>query len=767
MYTMKNISKYLGAGLLLLATACSQTQEGTYYTPNKDDAKAIHFIQSSIEKEFAQDVRDGVIDVEIARPGDKGAYTVYLTTKGVNDDIFTIPTEVTIPDGKHAVTIQVGVNLSKFVMGSSYKTTLYISDREALPGNNSAQVAQYSDKVTLSASFELEWETFYRTTESGETIPQLATYHYNGYYTGRDSGLEVEKAVGANIYRLKDWASGVTFKFIVHDDDTCTVPAQSIGYYNSNYNEYVYVADMAVYTGNDAAYSSYPCTFDKNTNTYSFYLIYYVSSGYFAQGKETLVFDSDLDTTPVVNIEFKGVETTSTGFKAPKLYFSPNSYTKFYKAAVIAGDITNNSTRQEQVRQLLIDDKLEAVTPVVKLYDTDESVWSVPKGNYTAVALAYDSVENPCKLYTQRFTCDLTGEYDIKVDEFEWYSSDNNPNYSPYTTLYWDMKVRNIVSMKYLCMATPIMEYLCEYYGQTLEELTMEMGREMPEETIEQMLSDEGRKGVFNTLDEGTDYTLALVMANSFGDTKFVSKAATTFGHFSKDFDQTKNFEDFIGAFNATATVSVSGGSGKTTAKYRIDITRVNDSEVIINGTSDMRDFTPELGAYYDKQKHMLIVEPQSAGTYNRNYAMFTLTDGMSYYWGSGSLAIGYIGDTLYWSASPYAGSNVYGYLFALFSSPVATSSSYLREYVGSKTYSFVSMTPLKMAPAATVSAKVAAPGQANFATIQAGDKTLRLELMSSDVITPAAKAVRETTPTRTPAAEGKRMRTDLVLRTL
>ena len=156
MYTMKNISKYLGAGLLLLAAACSQTQEGTYYTPNKDDAKAIHFIQSSIEKEFAQDVRDGVIDVEIARPGDKGAYTVYLTTKGVNDDIFTIPTEVTIPDGKHAVTVQVGVNLSKFVMGSSYKTTLYISDREALPGNNSAQVAQYSDKVTLSASFELE-----------------------------------------------------------------------------------------------------------------------------------------------------------------------------------------------------------------------------------------------------------------------------------------------------------------------------------------------------------------------------------------------------------------------------------------------------------------------------------------------------------------------------------------------------------------------------------------------------------------------------------
>ena len=51
---MKNISKYLGAGLLLFTAACSQTQEGDQYTPNKDDAKAIHFIQSSIQKEFPQ-----------------------------------------------------------------------------------------------------------------------------------------------------------------------------------------------------------------------------------------------------------------------------------------------------------------------------------------------------------------------------------------------------------------------------------------------------------------------------------------------------------------------------------------------------------------------------------------------------------------------------------------------------------------------------------------------------------------------------------------
>ena len=183
---MKNISKYLGAGLLLFTAACSQTQEGDQYTPNKDDAKAIHFIQSSIQKEFPQDAVQGVINVEIARPGNKGAYKVYLATKDDDYELFSVPAEATIPDGSHSVTVPVEVDLSNFVMGSNYKTTLYISSREARPGDNAAQVAQYSDKVTLSATYELEWETLYRTPGEGEEIPQLATYHYIGYYSGRD-----------------------------------------------------------------------------------------------------------------------------------------------------------------------------------------------------------------------------------------------------------------------------------------------------------------------------------------------------------------------------------------------------------------------------------------------------------------------------------------------------------------------------------------------------------------------------------------------------
>lgn len=758
---MKNISKYLGAGLLLLAAACSQTQEGTLYTPNKDDAKEIHFIQSSIEKEFAQDASSGMIDVEIARPGDKGSYKVYLTAKGDNAGLFTVPSEVVIPDGKHAVTIPVGVDLSNLVMGSSYKATLYISSREVRPGDNAAQVAQYTDKVTLSATYELEWETFYRTNGDGDVIPQLATYHYNGYYTGRDSGLEVEKAIGANIYRLKDWASGVTFKFIVHDDNSCTVPAQSIGYYNSNYNEYVYVSDMAVYTGNDAAYSSYPCTFDGK-DTFSFYLIYYVSTGYFAQGTEKLVFDTDIDTTPVVKISFKGIETTSTGFQAPKLAFSPNEYARSYKAAVVAGDITADKDAQEQVRQQIIDEKLEAVTPVVTLHKADESVWNVPKGSYTAVALAYDSLSNPCKLYTERFTCDPNGEYAPKSNEFEFYAPQNNPNYSPYTSLIWQMQTSNVAAMKYLCVKTNVADYLCEAMGVTLEELTAIRGYDIAEEMIEQLNSDEGRSTAFTTLDEGSTYVLALLMYNSFGDTAFVSKSTSTLGYFAKDFDQTKTLADFTGAFGVTATVDIDSQS--TEATFRMDISRINDRDVVINGMTDMRDFAPRLKGYYDKDLHMLIIEPQYAGPYDDAYATLGFTNGLSIFWGGASMAVGYIGDTLYWAASPYSPEEVNGYMFLLFSEPQASSSSYLRKYAGSKTYSAIKMKPMKLAPSQTT---VRNSEETRTGHIEADGRHFKTYLAGESIALPAKIAESAAAAAPAKAAEGKRMRTDLVLRTL
>lgn len=680
------------ASTLLLAVGCDKEQNGTIYTPSSDDAKEIHFIQSALSKEFPQGTESGTIEVEIARPSDKGELSVGLEKKGENGDSFKVPATVTIPDGSYSVKVPVEVNLGRLLAGSSLEATILISDRQEETGNG-AYVTQYSDKIKISVSYALEWQPYYRTDESGEQVRQTATYHYNAFYTGRDSGLTVDKAVGTNIFRVNDWASGVSFKFILNDDNSCTVPAQSIGYFNSNYEEYVKVADMAEYTGSKAAYSSYPCTYDGK-GTFSFYLIYYVSAGYFAQGSETLTFDGNEDKTPVVEIEFDGIETTETGFKAPRLSFYKNEYARFYKATVVSGDITEDTARQEEIKKLLSEDKKPGSAPVLTLYDDSSELWNVGSGNCTAVALAYDSTSNATMLYMKRFTCDPDGIYTPKVNKFEWRRDESNHLYSPYTTLFWDMQADNAVSLKYLCMRTDYLEYMESNLGQSAAEIAWERGNSVNEEFLQRLVSEDGFATVFNTLKQGLSYTLCVCIVNEFGDTTFVKKTASTKGYTASDFDKTKTVNDFIGAFKAKATVDQSSTSSEES--FRVDIYSLGGNDLTISGLSNTSDFTPEVKAYFDPESHSVIIEPQPLGRYKGNYVTLGLSDGLSIYWGGNSVSLGYVDGVIQMTPSPYSSAAVNSYQFLLFNSEQASSASYLRQSVGSKTYNSLSLEPFR-----------------------------------------------------------------------
>ncbi len=676
--------------LLLLAAGCDKEQKGTVFSPSADDSKEIHFIQSSLTKEFAQGTESGTIEIAVARPGCEGELSVELKMMGDDAESFTVPGTVTIPDGGYSVTVPVEVNLENLLVGSSLNAEILIYDRQE-ETDGGAYITGFSDKVTISVSYTLEWETYYRTDESGEKLPQTATYRYNAFYTGRDSGLEVEKAVGTNIFRVNDWASGVSFKFILNDDNSCTVPAQSIGYYNSNYNEYVKVSDMAVYTGNDAAYSSYPCTFDGK-DTFSFYLIYYVSAGYFAQGNETLTFDGEEDRTPVVEISFDGIETSETGFKAPRISFYKNDFTKFYKATVVSGDLTTDSAAQEEVKRILSEDGRPGSAPVLTLYEDSSELWNVGTGNCTAVALAYDENSDASVLYMRRFTCDPDGQYTPRVNVFEWKRDESNAMYSPYTTLFWEMQADNAVSLKYICMRTDYLEYIEKYQKQSVEELVWEKGNEVNEEYVGKLVSEEGFSTAFNTLKQGLSYTLCACIVNEFGDTTVVKKTASTKGYSPADFDRSKTADDFIGAFRASAAVANSSSSSE--ASFRVDIYSLGGDDLTISGLSNMNDFTPEVRAYFDSESHAVIIEPQQLGTYKGNYVTLGFSDGLSIYWGSSSIALGFIDGVIHMTSAPESAAAVNTYQFLLFSSEKATGSTYLRESVGSKSYSALSMEP-------------------------------------------------------------------------
>ena len=699
-------SIYLTALALIAAAGCSKEQEGTIYKPNADDAKEIHFIQSSLAKEFEQSATTGTMTIEVARPGNRGELTVYLSNKGTDAKAFSAPDYVTIPDGSYSADVNVDVDLASLNAGATFSTTLYITDRQEETGNGSALVSQYTDKIKLSASFALTWEPYYTTDEKGNEVQQTATYHYNAFYSGRDSGLKVEKAAGTNIFRLNDWASGVTFKFILNADNTCTVPAQSIGYYNSNYNEYVQVADMAVYTGNSAAYSSYPCTYDGKGN-FSFYLIYYVSAGYFAQGTETLTFDGSEDKTPEVAISFDGIETTETGFKAPRLSFSKNDYTKFYKATVVAGDITGDAARQEQVRTMLMADQKPGTVPVVTLYDDYSDLWNVAAGNCTAVALAYESDDAEPVLYLKRFTCDPAGIYAPKVNEFDWFNDESNPSYSPFSTLFWTMQASNVSSIKYLCMRTDYLDYMISNLKTSAAELAWERGNEVNEETVAKVNSEEGLATLFNTLKQGLSYTICICLSNEFGDTVFVQKTASTKGYSAADFDKNVTLDDFLGAFKASAVVDQASGSSSEEESFRVDIYSLGGNDVVINGLSNTRDFTPGVKGWYDADNHAIIIEPQDLGQYNGSFVRLGFSDGLSIYWGANSLAFGFVNGTIQVVAGPDASAPVNSYQFLLFSSPAASGSTYLRQSVGNKVYSAMSLTPLTASKAASSGADV------------------------------------------------------------
>ena len=672
--------------MLMLCTLAACTKgEGTLYKEKSDDGKEIHFLQKSVTKEFTKGLTEGTILVDIARPGKTGTYAVWLNLIGEDKAHFTVPGKVEIRDGEYSTPVAIKVDLASLMAGSDFKATLYIYDREAPLGPDATWDTQFADKMDIKVSFALEWEEYTRVNAAGETVRQTATFHYNAFYSGNDGGLTVDKAVGANIFRVNDWASGVSFRFILNDDNTCVVPAQSIGFFNSNYNEYVQVSDMAVYTGNKNAYASYPCTYDGK-GKFTFNLIYFVTGGYFAKGEETLTFDGEEDRTATVKIVYEGIARTETGFAAPKFTFIPGEYTKQYKVAFVAGNITEDKSTLGSVRTALIAGREAGIMEPRTFYAENTDLWNIPKGNYTAVALAYNEDGEPEKeLSVLRFTSDPTGELAPKVVRFNWYCPSDNPLYDPYGTLLWELQCENAAKVKYLCVRADVLDLLLDFYDQTLAEYVDEHGSQINETYTEEINSAEGLNTGFNNMASGCGFTLCVMAYNEYGDTVLVSKTAYTLGHKSGEFDAKATLDDFIGAFRGTATVTNSEASSKSTEEYRVDIYRQGPNSLTIKGLSNTRDFSPEVTGFYDAEHHCIVIEPQALGTYKGNSVKLGFTDDLSIYWGgTTNMALGFIDGKLYLLSGPSSANHVTAYHFLLFDAE----GQYMRKQVAYKTYS-------------------------------------------------------------------------------
>ncbi len=673
MYMKKNIIVSLAIALLLGA-GCSQDQLGVTAMSTSDDSREIHFLQSSLSKEFEQGLTEGTIAVTLGRSGNVGTYRVLLEKSGKDAALFSIRDTVVIPDGQYTVDVPLKVDLSSVILGSSVDVSLSIVGRDATLGEDSAYIGQYSDFLTVSASFALEWEPYMRTTETGEKVQQTATYHFSQFYTGYQSGIPVEVAKGTdNIFRLVDWASGAYFNFRVNwSKKTVSVPGQSIGYYDDSSASYVYVADLAQYLGDDSYYSSFPCTWDGD-RTFTMTLIYYIpDGGYYGYGEESIVFAGDHDFDPVIS---------SSTYRGNGIFdFEFNDYVSYCKAVVSKGDLSSDSDKISSVVSGICLGTAEGV----ETFSSDSlSVTAAAKGVNTLVVVPFDSEGVPGKEAVLRFTFDPDGTLLPQVLE----CSLSLPEEDPYTSVAWNLKVQNVTRVEYVMGYKEMLDTYEENYS--MDRIFSILGHSLEDKYVTAACSQEGIRLTYTTTD-GKEYKMLLRLYNALGDVLETSVSIKT-----KSLSETylpKSLSDFVGSYLLSATVDDSDGNS-TSEAFRVDIIKTGENTVSVKGLSNYKSYCPEITGTYIPEKHCIRLYSQNLGEFSYMTVVFGfVSDLYTGIWGQTSaLEFGFTDDG-YVRFRPMEGSEfpVSGYKFLLFDG-----SSYSGYAAGDKTYTDLLMMKL------------------------------------------------------------------------
>ena len=651
----------------LAAVSCSQEQLGVIATSNADDDREIHFVQTSMTKEFAQGTKEGTVAVTLARHGNRGTYRVVLQKSGRNADLFALKDTVVIPDGQYSVEIPVKVDMSGVVLGSSVEASLAIVGRDAQLGDGSAYIGKYSDFLDLSVSFALEWEPYMRTTESGEEVQQKATYYFSQFYTGWQSGIPVEVATGTdNIFRLVDWANGAYFLFKVDwKNKTVVVPGQSMGYYYESSGSYVYVSDLAQYLGEDSLYSSYPCTWDGD-RTFTLTLIYYVpDGGYFGYGEEKIVFAGDHDTDPVL----KSVVYEGEG----RFTFEFNDYVESCRAVVVSGDIASDSEKVDEIyRQICL-----GTAEGVRTFTETTQTWTPETaGAHTLVAVPYDAEGKPGAAVALRFTYDP--EHALMPEFVECGLSVSEDD--PYTTANWNLKVRNTSTVKYVMSSKDMLDLYEEYYG--LDRVFEVLGKSLEAEYVEAANSEEG-VSLHYAAAEGTEYRMVVRISNDLGDV--VEKNVTVQMRSHADSYEAKTLDDFTGSYLMSATVTTSDDSTGSSEAFRVDIIKTGYNTVSIKGLSNYKTYSPEIAGTYIPEENCIRLESQNLGEFSYMTVVFGFVSNLyTGIWGSSSaLEFGFGSDGyIHFRAREGSEFPVNGYKFLLFDG-----SAYSGYAAGDKTY--------------------------------------------------------------------------------
>lgn len=555
------------------------------------------------------------------------------------------------------------------LLGSSFSASLCIIGRDAELGDDPAYITQYSDFLDLTASFILEWEPYMRTTENGEQVQQTATYYYKQFYEGYQRGMLVERAKGTtNIFRLLDWGAGVNFFFKVNSDNTVVVPGQSIGYYYSGSDEYVYVSDIAQYLGDEAYYDRFPCTFDGQ-QTFTLNLVYYVTDGMFGYGPEKIVFAGDHDNDPVVAATYEG---------DGKFSFEFNSFTSSCRAVVVEGDITGDSEELNKVyKQICLGQRDD-----IRTFSDNIQEWTPSSPSNTMIVVPFDVEGKPGEMVAIRFTYDPAGSFTPEVVKckLEPYETD------PYSTLAWTIKTKNAVSVRFVLMDKDVLDYYEENYP--LDQI-LGIGSSLDGDKLAVSESEDGLTLYYQNLVEGGAYRVIVEVTNEFGDKVYETDSTVLASHADKF--KAASVDDFAGAYIVNADVTTSDGT--QTESFRVDIIKTVENTVLIKGLCNYSSYSPSITGTYIPEEHAICVSPQNLGEFSYLNVVFGFVANLyTGIWSpDSSMEFGFCDDGLiHWRTTAGSEISLTGYKFLLFDG-----SSYSGYSVGDRSYENILMQKL------------------------------------------------------------------------
>lgn len=202
--------------------------------------------------------------------------------------------------GKDLTEVKVGVFKTADVqakgaeaLAASIKTALSDSIVNIINGTGYATLATGLDALTSYSVVVYATNGYNSTVVTAEYetdgLPNeptglTGTFTYAQFWEGDDPGLALLVNPNyANTYAINNWGGGIDMNF-TWDKETnaCHVNDQFTGYTHSTYGD-VYVIELADYTGSTDEGVSY---FDPETQTFHFFVVYYVSAGYFGKGEE-------------------------------------------------------------------------------------------------------------------------------------------------------------------------------------------------------------------------------------------------------------------------------------------------------------------------------------------------------------------------------------------------------------------------------------------------------------------------------------------------